>query len=65
MVTKTAVIGHRTGYCAPDEKNVIHENAKDMEGGEECEVLDDRFDMLTDKENRRKVLSGVRNESYF
>jgi hypothetical protein len=53
VVTKTAVIGHWTGYCVPDEKNV------------ECEVLADRFDKLTDKKNGRKVLSGVRNESYF
>lgn len=32
--------------------------------GGECEVSDDRFEMLTDKNNRRKVLSDVRNEKY-
>jgi hypothetical protein len=32
--------------------------------GGECEVSDDGFEMLTDKENGRKVLSDVRNERY-
>lgn len=35
-----------------------------MGAGGECEVSDDGFDMLTGKDNRRKVLSDVRNERY-
>lgn len=48
------------------EKNVIYKNVRIYgEGGVECEVCDDGSDMLTDKENRRRVLSGVRNETFL
>jgi hypothetical protein len=70
VATKTAAICHWTGYCASDEIKLVTKMSymrppgisRGVGGG--CEVSDDVFDMLSDRENYRKVLSDGRNERY-